>query len=40
MEDQTAAYARWKLEISNSEYFVSKIKEQLGKYSYSSIIIC
>jgi len=40
MEDQTAAYASWKLEVSNQEFFVSKVKEQLGQYTYSSIIIC
>jgi hypothetical protein len=40
MEDQAAAYASWKLAVTNQEFFVSKIKEQLGQYSYTSIIIC
>jgi hypothetical protein len=30
MEDQTAAFASWKLAVPNQEFVVSKIKEQLG----------
>jgi hypothetical protein len=40
MEDQTAAYASWILEMENYEFLLSKIKEQLGQYTYSSITIC